>query len=244
MRYKCTCCYNGTNYSGSQRQNNAKTVQGEIERALAKVYNQSITIHPASRTDKGVHAIEQVFHYDSTVDIDTAKLARVINRQLPDDIRIVKAEIVSDSFHARYDVIAKTYHYILSTAERYNVFNKDICYQYNQPFDIKKATALSEHFLGVHDFKAFMAAGSDKQNTIRTIYDIIFEQADNQVTMQMSGDGFLYHMVRIMMGLFLDYAEGNKTETEILKQFAAGNRRYFKRTAPACGLYLANIRYK
>ncbi len=243
MRYKCSCTYNGTNYSGSQRQNNAKTIQGEIERALAKVYNQNITIHPASRTDKGVHAIEQVFHYDSAVDIDTAKLANVINRQLPDDIRIIKTEIASDSFHARYDVSAKTYHYILSTAEHYNVFNRDICYQYNQPFNIEKATALSAHFLGKHDFKAFMAAGSDKQNTIRTIYDIIFAQADHQVTMKICGDGFLYHMVRIMMGLFLDYSEGSKTETEILKQFTAGNRHYFKRTAPACGLYLAAVRY-
>ncbi|PID81258.1 MAG: tRNA pseudouridine(38-40) synthase TruA [Clostridiales bacterium] len=244
MRYKVICCYNGTGYSGSQRQLNSQTVQGQIERALAKIYSRPLTIQAASRTDKGVHALGQVFHYDVDTVIDSAKLVQVINRQLPDDIRILSAVPVTADWHARYDVSCKTYYYRLSTAEQYDVFQKDICYQYNQAFDKAKAGDLAKAFLGKHDFKAFMAAGSDKQNTIRTIYDINFDQQGDLLTMQISGDGFLYHMVRIMMGLFLDYVEGKKSSDDIIEQFTAGNRHYFRRTAPACGLYLANVRYK
>ncbi len=244
MRYKAICCYNGAAYSGSQRQKNSQTIQGKIEQALAKVYGQSLTIQAASRTDKGVHALGQVFHYDVDIIIDNAKLAQVINRQLPDDIRILSVKTVADNWHARYDVIRKTYCYKLYTSEYYDVFQKDICYQYNQTFDITKARNLAKRFLGKHDFKAFMAAGSDKQNTVRTIYDISFDQQGELLTMQISGDGFLYNMVRIIMGLFLDYVEGKKSSDDIIEQFTAGNRHYFRRTAPACGLFLQSIEYK
>ncbi len=243
MRYKCICSYNGAAYSGSQRQNNARTIQGEIEKALKQIYNQPITIHPASRTDKGVHAISQTFHYDCDVAIELTKLSAVINRRLPDDIRITSASIAADDFHARYDVVSKTYCYRLSTAAQYDVFSKDTCYQYNKPVDITKIKALAAHFIGKRDFKAFMAAGSDKINTVRTIYAIEFSQTGDELKIEMSADGFLYNMVRIMVGLFLDYSENKKTEVDILKNFSSGNRHYFKHTAPACGLYLTETNY-
>ncbi len=243
MRYKCICRYNGTAYSGSQRQNNAVTIQGAIERALNKVYGEALTIQAASRTDKGVHALAQVFHYDTAVQIDQHKLATVINRQLPDDIRLVAVEPVAADFHARYDVCAKTYCYHLSTAPQHDVFQKDFCYQYNRPFDVARAQALAVHFIGKHDFKSFMAAGSDKQTTVRTIYDIQFNACGDQLQIAISGDGFLYKMVRIMVGLFLDYNEGKKELAAIVAQFKAGRRDYFRRTAPACGLYLEAVDY-
>ncbi len=242
MRYKCTLAYKGSAYSGFQRQKNANSVQSEIEKALCRVYSKDIIIHPASRTDKGVHANGQVFHYDSDILIDSNKLAMVINRQLPADIRIVELESVADDFHARYNVKSKEYIYVLNTGT-YDLFMHDLMYQYGKDLDVKKCKELSEIFIGKHDFKPFMAAGSDKENTIRTIYKIDFTTEKEIVTMAISGDGFLYKMIRIMMGTFFDYSESKKSLKEIEENFKAGNREYFKRTASATGLYLNRIYY-
>lgn len=243
MRYKCICSYDGSKFSGSQRQLNAVTVQGQIERGLKKIYNQAITIHLASRTDKGVHATAQVFHYDSAAAIDITKLKCVINRQMPPSIRITDVALVNDDFHARYDVSAKSYDYQLSIDPNYNVFESGYCYQYNKPLNLSAMRELASQLIGEHDYKAFMASGSDKQNTVRTLYDITIKQDANRVTISVSGNGFLYHMVRIIVGTLLDYSEGKKPLNHILNHFKNGNRQYFKRTAPACGLYLVNTRY-
>lgn len=243
MRYKCTCQYDGSAYSGFQRQKKARTIQGEIEKALKRIYNHAVTIHSASRTDKGVHALAQIFHYDTNIDIDIDKLASIINRQLPKDIYVSTICGVNNSFHARYSVISKTYQYKIITSKAYNVFLKNYYYHYNKKIDLVALNDLATHFIGVYDYKAFMASGSDKLNTVREIYDINFEQLSDSFTMTISGNGFLYNMVRIMMGMFLDYAEGGKTKKCIITQFTAGNRQFFKRTAPACGLYLKQINY-
>ncbi len=242
MRYKCKLAYKGSNYSGFQRQNNANSVQAEIERALFRVYNKKITIHPASRTDKGVHAIGQVFHYDSGILIDTKKLGTVINRQLPADIRIVDIISVNDDFHARYNVKSKEYIYLLNTGA-YDLFKQDMIYQYNRSFDVLKCSQLAEKFIGEYDFKAFMAAGSDKENTVRTIYQIDFSVEKDIVKMTIKGDGFLYKMIRIMMGVFFDYNEGKKELREIEQHFKNMERAYFKRTAAPEGLYLNKVFY-
>ncbi len=243
MRYKCTLQYNGARYAGSQRQQNANTIQNEIERALKRIYNDDITIHLSSRTDKGVHALMQVFHYDTEVDISTHKLALVINRQLPDDIHITSAVRAADDFHARYDARRKTYQYKIKTSNVHDVFTYNTVYQYAKPIDIERLNAFAGNFIGEHEFKAFMAAGSDKEMTVRTIYAIEFKEDGDTVTMSITGSGFLYHMVRIMVGMFLDYNEGKKDAPAILEHFKDGNRSYFKDTAPACALYLAEIRY-
>lgn len=247
MRYKCTCQYDGSHYAGWQRQLKQATVQGVIENALAKIYQKHLVIHGASRTDKGVHAYAQVFHFDAPEVIPLDKLAKVINRILPADIYISEVEPETQDFHSRYSCIGKAYVYRIDTGEQPNVFKANYAYFYGKTIALEQLELASRHFIGIHDFKAFMASGSDKENTIREIYDIRFSQVVSQgqtyIEMYIHGSGFLYNMVRIIMGTLLDYWEGRYTEAEMLEAFKSGNRHFFRRTAPACGLYLKETFY-
>lgn len=244
MRYKCHCQYDGSHFCGWQRQPRVATVQGTIEDALKAIYLEPVTVHGASRTDKGVHALEQVFHFDGPKDIPLEKLQAVINRQLPSSIHVSHIATSDPDFHSRYSCVGKEYRYYLETDSTPNVFRSSYVYHYGRLPNLAAMEYLAKHFIGTHDFKAFMASGSDKEVTVRTLYHIGFEWDGTTVVMAISGNGFLYNMVRIMMGMFLDYSEGKLSETTILNSFVAGERQAFRRTAPAEGLYLARTYYE
>lgn len=243
MRYKCVCQYDGREFFGWQRQPRVRTVQLEIEKVLQGVYGVQIAIHGASRTDKGVHATEQVFHYDTDILIPFDKLKGILNRQLPADIAISDVESVTEDFHSRFSCIGKTYIYKLDMLNTKSVFNASYVYLYGNQIDLDLVRNIAQCFIGTHDFKGFMASGSDKENTIRTIYSIDFSISGSCLEMRISGSGFLYNMVRIIIGTLINVSEGKLTIAEVKRGLTSGNRQVFKRTAPACGLYLVETRY-
>lgn len=243
MRYKCSCQYDGSSFCGWQRQPRVPTVQGTIEKALQGIYFTPITIHGASRTDKGVHALDQVFHFDAPLEIPLDKLMMVVNRQMPPSVQVTSIERARPDFHSRYDCIGKAYQYQLETQYRPSVFRANYVYHYGRVPDVEAMKDLARYFLGSHDFKAFMASGSDKENTVRTLYQIDFTWEGTLLVMTISGSGFLYNMVRIMMGMFLDYSEQKYSLDRALNAFKKGDRQFFRRTAPAAGLYLTDTRY-
>lgn len=245
MRYLCTISYDGSHFFGFQRQPGHRTVQGEIERALRRIYGEVIDIHSSSRTDTGVHALEQIFHYDTEIEIPESRLRHVLDGQLPEEISVLSLRRVPDAFHARYDTIEKTYRYDILLSKEKQVFKSRYALIYKKDLDIDEMRAASLLFLGKRDYAALMAAGSDKENTVREIKRIeLVQQSSDTISLYISADGFLYHMVRIIVGALLDYCEGRKSLEELQIGLEEKDRTVFRRTAPACGLYLIKINYR
>lgn len=249
MRVKCIVEYNGSKFNGWQRQNKELnnhfpvTIQGEIEDILTKFYKEKIFIHGSSRTDAGVHAVEQVFHFDNSGIIPIENIKKILNKNLSPYIRIKSVELVDDKFHSRYDVMDKTYKYIVNIG-KYNVYNFDTEFQYCKPINFELVDAAINIISGKNDFKAFMASGSDKVNTIRTINYIKYIIEDEKVIFYINADGFLYNMVRIIIGVFINLSEKVYKIDDLKIGLIQGDRKKFKYTAPANGLYLYKINFK
>ncbi len=243
IRYKCEVEYDGSRYYGLQRQPNFSTVQGEIERALSKVYSRKIDIVTASRTDRGVHATNQVFHFDAPDVIPSNKLLQIINRVLNDDINIYSIERVEDCFHARYSVKLKTYRYDIKLSKQKSVFLNNYYFIYPLELSADSISEIAKMFIGKRDFQAVMARGSDKDNTVRTVFDIYAEDCGDVISVYFTADGFLYNMVRIVMGAILDVIEGKRSIKQLEDGLRVGDRSVFNRTVPACGLYLVDVKY-
>ena len=243
MRYKVTLAYNGRNYVGFQSQKNGVAIQDLIEKALMIIFNKDIRIMMASRTDAGVHAKGQVFHFDADRKMDTYKLKGAINSLIPKDIHILKTEIVPDSFHARYCVRNKTYEYLVNTGE-YDVFLEGFAYQcfYKLDFELMKKGA--EMFIGTHDFSSFNTTTyKEKVDQVRTITEFRITQNKDILKIRVTGDGFLRNMIRIMVGTLIDLGRGHKSLDEIkemLEHPCKGTKRY---NITGNGLYLVKIRY-
>ncbi len=243
MRYLCSVSYDGSHYFGFQRQPKVPTVQGEIEMALKRIYGENITIHSASRTDTGVHAIDQRFHYDTDTEIPIDRLKNVLDGQLPEQVSIPSVKVVPDDFHARYNVKYKTYRYDIVLSKEKQVFNSRYALVYRRGLDVEKLREAGKLFLGEKDYGALMAAGSDKEDTVRNIMDFKIIQTGDTISIFITADGFLYHMVRIIVGALLDFNEGRRTLIELKNGLAQKNRDVFRRTAPANGLYLIEMVY-
>jgi len=237
--------YDGFNYHGLQRQDNAITIQQKIEDALFKIYNEEITLILASRTDSQVHALGQRVSFDADdIIIPCERLHQVINRYLPDDIVCIKAEIVPDDFHPRYDAKSKLYNYkILNTPFPIPQY-RNYMHFYPYQLDFSKMCEACNYFLGTHDFVAFSAKGSSVISTTRTIYTMeMKKENDNIISVDISGDGFLYNMVRIMIGTLLDVGRGKKNPEDIEKIILSKDRTNAGRTAKPYGLTLIKIFY-
>lgn len=241
MRYKCITSYDGTNFYGFQVQNNLRTVQNEIEKALLSICKRDIRIHPAGRTDSGVHALGQVFHFDSNIKIEPRNMKKAINSLLSSDIYIKDVETVSNDFHARYDAKSKVYKYLIDLNE-YNPLKNNYCYNYNYKINIDKIVDVSKIFIGNHDFKAF-TKNHKMTNTIRNIYSIDFEVVNNLITITFHGDGFLHNMIRIIVAMLLEVGRGKITKNELIDVLESCDRRRAPKLAPASGLYLYEVEY-
>lgn len=240
MRYLATVSYEGSNYLGFQRQSKGKTIQGEIEKAILKMTKIKHEIHPSGRTDRGVHALEQTFHFDSQLDINVDAWKVGINRRLPKDILILSIDIVDNSFHARYDAHKKTYRYLISKQEL-SVF--DVNYAvYIKNFDINKIIDAPKYLEGTHDFKGFCQFENNK-STIRTIYNLKIEETDKHYIIEISANGFLKYMVRSIVGLLIQIATGKANIDQISKVLNTQDRKYAATTAQPQGLYLVNVDY-
>jgi len=245
-RYKMTVSYDGTNYSGFQVQDNAKTIQGEIEKALKKIAKgRMIRIHGAGRTDAGVHAKAQVIHFDFPFHIPAPGLLKGINTDLPADIRVIEAEIVDLSFHSRYLAKGKTYEYRITNTKIQNPFKRLYTLHHSHRMDINRVREALTFFEGTHDFTSFTSVKTDKESKVRTIYEasVKLEEDTNEWIFVFKGNGFLYNMIRIIMGTILQVADGRKAVLDIPKIIEAKDREEAGPTVGARGLCMVEVYY-
>ena len=238
-RIKCSVTYDGSTFNGFQRQPDLKTVQGEIEKALWYLLKEKITIHSSGRTDKGVHAINQVFHFDTLSKIEPKDFARVLRSYLPDSIFLLSSEKVYPAFHSRYDSYSKEYMYKINIGE-YDPIQRN--YEWNISginLDILRREFMS--IKGTHDFTSFTKTKEDK-NMIRTIFDVKIEEKDSYIYISITGNGFLRYMVRYLVGTAIEIAKGNINDT-LLGFISYKNSSTVKWKAPSCGLYLKEVIY-
>ena len=247
MRYFMTFAYDGSKYKGYQVQPKEKTVQGEVEKALKKINGgKRVVIHASGRTDAGVHAYNQKAHFDLDMkNITPEKLKDGLNSLLPKDIYIKHIEIVPDDFHARYNVKAKEYIYIINMGE-YNPIEKDYVYQYNKKLDVVEMQRALKYLEGTHDFKSFTKTDEEKDDYVRTIVqtNLIRELKNvNKITLSFLGTGFMRYQVRNMMGTLIEIGEGKRKSEDIIAILAAKDRRKAGKTAAPEGLYLKDVLY-
>ncbi|MTT32735.1 tRNA pseudouridine(38-40) synthase TruA [Terrilactibacillus sp. BCM23-1] len=245
VKLKCTVTYDGTNFSGYQIQPNKRTVQGEIEAVLKKIHKGSeVKIVASGRTDAGVHAHEQVFHYTTNLTIPLANWKKALNSLLPDDIYIRKMEEVTEDFHARYHVKKKEYRYRLLVNTEKDVFRRNYTCHIPMALNKEAMEEAAKAFLGEHDFTSFCAANTPVVNKVRTIHKLsIIEDSNHEWVIQVIGSGFLYQMVRIIVGTLLDVGKGKLAPKDVADIIEKKDRSYASQTAPAQGLTMWKVTY-
>ncbi len=242
-RYKLTVCYDGEAYYGFQRQKGLPTVQSKLEEALSTRFQQEITIHASGRTDAGVHAIAQVIHFDTDKTFDTSSFGYSMNPLLPKDIAITSCEKVDDNFHARFDAKKKTYMYKICLCKIHSPLKRRYCHICFYDIDINKMKRACKYFIGEHDFRAFMLADEEKQNTVREIYSLEIEQDNDELKIIISGNGFLHNMVRIIAGTLIDVGRGRIDADSIPQLINSKKHVGTGKTLEPCGLYLYKVEY-
>lgn len=235
--------YRGTNYHGFQIQNNAVTVQEVLQKGVSVVLNEKVSIIGCSRTDTGVHANQFCFNVHTNSQINTRGFIRGVNGHLPDDISILSCEEVPENFHARFDCKGKEYIYKIHCSESKNPFASDLMLHYRRKLDLDAIRKASSYFVGTHDFSSFCADCTNVSTTIRTIYSLKIENYGDTVIVLVKGDGFLYNMIRIIVGTLIDVSEGRFLLDDIPEIITAKNRLRAGRTAMAHGLYLNRVFY-
>ena len=243
MRFLIKFSYDGTNYSGYQKQPGLNTIEGKLEEALTKINNGvKTTITSTGRTDKKVHALSQYGHADIKVSITEYKLKRALNSNLPEDIHVIDTKIVNDNFHARYNVAEKTYKYIMNLGE-YNPIERNYVFQYNYKLNINAMKKAIEYFKGTHDFRAFVTDNKEKENCIRTITETKIEEDNNKLTITFTGNGFMRYQVRNMIGILIKVGENKLEPNKIKEIIESKDRLKAGKTAPAEGLYLVDVKF-
>lgn len=246
---KLTIEYDGTNYCGWQVQNSHKSIQGTIERTLQKILQEKIKLIASGRTDAGVHALAQVANFKTRKNIAASKLRFALNGNLPKDIVITKIEEVALDFNSRYSAKAKTYRYlILNRSYPSALLNKRV-YVYPYPLNIKLMRQAAVCLLGRHDFKSFCASGSSVKSTVRNIKKISIRAmlANHKlgplIAIDIEANGFLYNMVRSIVGTFLDIGRAKISRGSMKRILKARDRKLAGSTAPAHALYLMGVKY-
>lgn len=243
-RIKITVAYDGTHYHGWQRQKNAITVEALVEQAVHEIFRENNKIIGASRTDTGVHARGQVVIFDTDKAIPLRRIPLALNAKLPEDIVVVKAEEVAEDFHPRYHAVHKTYAYHLDHGDyvlpeyRFNTLGV------RGSLDVKAMKEASQFFIGTHDFKGFCSTGSSVKSTVRTINWLKIHEEGTRITVTVNGNGFLYNMVRIMVGTLIEVGKGKMKSEEMKAIVSSGQRERAGKTAPAKGLSLYEITYE
>jgi tRNA pseudouridine38-40 synthase len=235
--------YDGTNYHGWQDQRNAIAIQAVIEKAIRELTGEDCRLTGSGRTDAGVHALGQVANFFTMSDIPPEKFAYALNSILPEDIIIKRSEEVSIDFHARYSARGKRYWYIIYNSEQPSALMRNRACHIRQPLSLEAMKAASSYFKGTHDFAAFMSTGSSVKTTERTIYDCIIEQNGEIIKLDISGNGFLYNMVRIIAGTLAEIGMGRIPPDRVSEIIIKGDRKLAGKTAPSHGLYLVEVFY-
>ena len=258
--------YDGTNYCGWQVQNcrtshvagsTAKSIQEIIERAIQKILREKVRLISSGRTDAGVHAFAQVANFKTNSEIDTDKLQRALNGLLPDDIKVSKIEEADPSFHSRFSAKSKVYRYSILNRAYPSALLKNRVYFYPYPLDIKLMRRETRCLLGKHDFKSFCASGGSTKDTVRTIKRISIKKLAyglqlkayslkdaSLVAIDIEADGFLYNMVRNIVGTLIEIGRGRFARGSLKKILQSKNRKFAGPTVPAYGLCLLEVKYK
>ena len=245
-KYLLTIQFSGSAYCGFQVQKNALSVQYVMQDALAHLYGSRLPVQGCSRTDAGVHALDFKLTFSDpgiAARMQPTQIIQALNALLPTDIAVLECKIVPVSFHVRYDVKQKTYEYLIWNAPIRNVFWTNGAWHIRPQLDVNAMQIGAQALVGTHDFSSFTATALKKENKTRTISAAEVQRQENWVRFTVSGDGFLYHMVRIMAGTLVEIGFGRREAGDIADILSACDRRMAGRTAPACGLYLKKVYY-
>ena len=242
-RVKLTVAYDGTNYCGWQVQPNGITVQEALNQCLSEFTGENIETIGASRTDAGVHALGNVAVFDTEMRMPGDKFSFALNQRLPEDIRIQKSEEVDADFHPRYVKSQKTYEYRILNC-RFPIPTERFYSHFTYiPLDVDKMKEAASYLIGEHDFKSFCGTGAQVKTTVRTVKEIQIEKSGDRITIRITGEGFLYNMVRIIAGTLMDIGGGLYPPEKMKEILEAKDRKKAGPTAPARGLTLMKIQY-
>ena len=244
MTYKMTLAYDGTQYHGWQRQKNGITIQEVLEECLEKMFGKETTVTGCSRTDAGVHAKIYVCSFKGDTTIPENKIPFVLNTILPPDIRVYDCEKAHDSFNARFETITKAYEYKIVNRSFANPLLRNFAWHYPVKLDVEKMKKAAEIIQGRHDFASFCAAGSSAKITTRNLTELTVSQEEDIITIRAKADGFLYNMVRIIVGTLVYVGNGKLCEADIKELIEKKDRRLMGITAPPQGLSLVEVNYE
>lgn len=242
-RIKITVAYDGTNYCGWQIQPNGITIEEVLNKALSKLTGEEIKIIGASRTDSGVHALGNVAVFDSNTSIPPKRIAYALNQRLPEDIVITKSEEVPMDWHPRYCDCEKTYEYHILNAKIPDPTRRLDRYFVSYDLDLEKMRQAAEYLKGEHDFASFCNVRTNVEDTVRTIYSLDVIQEKDEITIRVRGNGFLYNMIRIIVGTLIRVGRGFYTPEQVKDILEAKDRQEAGVTAPPHGLMLVEIKY-
>lgn len=239
---KLTIQYDGSRYCGWQKQPNSSGIQGTIEYAIYEITKEKIKIEASGRTDAGVHALGQVANFKTNSTIPASRIPDALNAKLPKDISIIDCQEVSEDFHSRYNAKGKVYRYLIYNNPYRSPLYKDTSYHVKYELDLEKMRQEAKSLLGTHDFIGFRKDGSSVKGTVRTIHDITIEEKDGLIVLEVYGNGFLYNMVRIIVGTLVDIGRG-KIDKSMEEIIASKDKYEAGHTAPAHGLFLKKVHY-
>ena len=240
---KLTIEYDGTNYHGWQSQINAIAIQDVISGELKKLMGEKCNLIGSSRTDVGVHALGQVANFITSSNIPAEKFAYALNSMLPRDIVIKKSEEVDINFHSRFSTMSKKYKYLILNSPQRSALMRNSAVHISRDLDFEAMKTAATCFLGMHDFSAFKSTGSVVKSNERTILDVSLEKKGDMIEFEIIGDGFLYNMVRIIVGTLIEVGIGKIEVEEVTAIIESKDRKRAGKTAPAQGLYLVEVNY-
>ena len=235
--------YDGKDFNGWQKQPTKLNIQGEIERAIKDITGEEVELNASGRTDAGVHSLGQVANFKTNSNIPVDKFPIALNTKLKRSIRILEAEEVDENFHSRYNCKKKTYRYIINNSENGTAIYRNLEYNFLQKLDVEKMKEAAQYFIGEHDFKGFKASGTSSKSSVREIYSAEVYKQNEKVIIELTGNGFLYNMVRIISGTLVEVGIGKIKPEEITEIIKSGEREKAGKTLPPQGLYLVKVEY-
>lgn len=245
QNYKITLQYEGTRYDGWQKQGNTdNTIQGKLEAILSKMTGSEVEVHGSGRTDAGVHALGQVANFHLDEDLEPEQVKEYVNRYLPDDIAVIKAERAPERFHSRLSAVKKIYTYQIETGAKRDVFTRRLQYGLGCPLDVDAMRQAATLLAGTHDYKSFCGNRKMKKSTVRTVETIHIKEEGSRVVLTFVGNGFLQNMVRILTGTLIEVGRGKRKAESMKEILEAKDRQAAGVTAPAEGLCLAGVLYE
>ena len=241
---KLTIEYDGKDFNGWQKQPNKLNIQGEIERAIKEITGEDVDLIASGRTDAGVHSFGQIANFKTNSNLPSEKFAVALNTKLKKSIRIQKSEEVEEQFHARYNCKQKTYRYIINNGENASAIYRNLEYFIPNKLNVEKMNQAIKYFEGEHDFKAFKASGTSSKSSVRKIYKTQIREENDRIIIELTGNGFLYNMVRIIAGTLVEVGLGKIEPSQIPAIIESKDRKKAGKTLPPYALYLMKVEYE